>query len=1015
MLNDENAAVAAALAAARVVTRATDEDDYYTFDGGADDTTRTAAAMAARMALAARLGAAPTAAAARAREPSTAAAARAREPSTAAAARAGETAPASTAGAGAPTTAATAGETAAGVAGESDRPQAPNATAADGVAGAAGAVGAAVAAGAPAAAGGDEAPRPNSQSTDATTAANPASGSKRTRDKVRKVWGYFEQGTKDYSPTSRTKEVFCLFCVRAKKSRTPINGRADVMATHLATKCNFATRRARLDAAEDDSSSPSRKQRKLNASASSGSGTSTGGPMDSHLTRAWTPSMTREFQDDLLAALLFSSIPFNVLDAPAWRHLFSKWMRGLKALPDRKTMRGPVLRRLLQAVIDAFMKIYFKGAYVTISFDGWKSRAARKLLGLVCTNVGMTDGVVSSDFRGTVDITGVPETAELVKGAVEEEVQKAGAAGEFALPQPTGERLATCPSMVVGLVSDSASSNVLAKKMLASANESLIIVACFPHQLNLMTGGILNHESLAPIVAKMVMVVGWFRNSTKFMGLLEALMVKRLAFVTKGETRWYSHYGMAHRLLELKPALDLFSTKYCDDAALLATKNGGAVIDELRSRRFWSMVRVLCKMLLPIVKEIGMAERRNANLADVASSFGRLHAYFLKLRSETATLAADGSGTLAPPFVLAADPSVRAIIHQLSGATLKILQWRFTRYYNVSELVLAHVLDPERALTGLCTQHGCFAAVDNVVEHFVRLAARFGTLQGEQSAAVTRRAIAALVKYLADGPDSLLLFNPNGTTARIPAVVMWAMCSEFNGTALQQVAQRLLSVCCHAAEMERVWSGMGLANTPARSRLDVARLTSMTRVMLHLRAEHAKDKSAREAFTPGCLMEDEEDIAAADTDGVRSSHARSQAPPDGSTPEVARVNDFDELRETGRSLREELDEELALCSRTGHPTPDELDAQDVDGGGAEREFSDEVAMARYSELLRRCGSQGSTGGPAVPSPSGRGVPGAANGVGDARTAAPVVLLCKVFDSSWYLRDAISKYGVELEA
>lgn len=180
--------------------------------------------------------------------------------------------------------------------------------------------------------------------------------------------------------------------------------------------------------------------------------------------------------------------------------------------------------------------------------------------------------------------------------------------------------------MVEGLVSDSTSSKVLAKKMLSAADESLIIVACFPHQLSLITGGILNHESLAPFVATMVMVVGWFSISSKFMGLPEAHMVRRLAFVTQGKMRWSSKLGMARRLLELKPRIDLFSTKSCDDAALLSTRKGGAVIEELRSCRFWPVVRVLCRMLLPIVKEIGMAECRDANLADVASAFSRLHA-----------------------------------------------------------------------------------------------------------------------------------------------------------------------------------------------------------------------------------------------------------------------------------------------------------------------------------------------------------------------------------------------------
>lgn len=256
--------------------------------------------------------------------------------------------------------------------------------------------------------------------------------------------------------------------------------------------------------------------------------------MDAHLTRAWTPSMTREVQADLLAALLFSSIPFNVLDAPAWRHFLGKWVRGLRAFPDRKTMRGPVLQRLLDAALATSTKIYLKGAFVTVSFDGWKSRNDRRLMGMVCTNVGVTDGLVSSDFRGTVNITGLPETAALMKGAVDEYLGRARAANQFALPQLTGKRLDTCPSMVLGKVSDSASSNVLSKNDLAAANASVILVARFPPQFNLVTGGILTHPSIAPFVTKMIMVVGWFKSSSIFLRLLELLMVKRLAFVTKG-------------------------------------------------------------------------------------------------------------------------------------------------------------------------------------------------------------------------------------------------------------------------------------------------------------------------------------------------------------------------------------------------------------------------------------------------------------------------------------------------
>jgi len=59
---------------------------------------------------------------------------------------------------------------------------------------------------------------------------------------------------------------------------------------------------------------------------------------------------------------------------------------------------------------------------------------------------------------------------------------------------------------------------------------------------------------------------------------------------------------------------------------------------------------------------------------------------------------------------------------------------------------------------------------------------------------------------------------------------------------LQQGALRLLAVSCHSTELERLLSAMGLANSTARSQLGTKRLTDMTRMVLHLRAQNVKDK-----------------------------------------------------------------------------------------------------------------------------------------------------------------------------
>jgi len=49
--------------------------------------------------------------------------------------------------------------------------------------------------------------------------------------------------------------------------------------------------------------------------------------------------------------------------------------------------------------------IYLKGCYIAMYMVGWKSWERRKLMGILCSNVGSADGRVAEDFRRTTDIT----------------------------------------------------------------------------------------------------------------------------------------------------------------------------------------------------------------------------------------------------------------------------------------------------------------------------------------------------------------------------------------------------------------------------------------------------------------------------------------------------------------------------------------------------------------------------------------------------------------------------------
>jgi len=135
---------------------------------------------------------------------------------------------------------------------------------------------------------------------------------------------------------------------------------------------------------------------------------------------------------------------------------------------------------------------------------------------------------------------------------------------------------------------------------------------------------------------------------------------------------------------------------------------------------------------------------------------------------ESATLGADGVTALAPVLAVSAESSVRAITNQLCLTNFELLQWRFTRYCSPDFLLLAHILDPSRGVAGLCTHPGCYAAFDNIVRLFLGLNSRFGALpqgggQDELQHNHRGQPAAGVVKYLADGPDTLPLLYPKGS------------------------------------------------------------------------------------------------------------------------------------------------------------------------------------------------------------------------------------------------------------
>eukprot|EP00170_Pyropia_yezoensis_P002458 contig_10283_g2462 len=344
--------------------------------------------------------------------------------------------------------------------------------------------------------------------------------------------------------------------------------------------------------------------------------------------------------------------------------------------------------------------------------------------------VGQADGALGMHFRGTTDITSTAETAALVQAEIERELQAAAQDNDFHFTLPSGLPNDLCRSMVIGFVSDSARPNVGAKQAISGLHPSLMMVACFAHELNLVTGFVVNHPSMLSAATRMSMVVKFFSQFTMWMAMLEVSMDEcngpRLSFVKREKTRRYSHCGMVRRILELKGALVAFGNKHNDDGSRLGTNHGAEVVELLRSRLYWHIAEAMSRTLYPVVIEIGLVERRGSGLADVCASYRQLYAYFLQLKKETASVSPNGSAaTLAPLFAIAAHPSVYAVTLQLCTSVLRHLLWRLDKYNKASFLVLAHVVGPVRHTSGLQVGPRSYTRSAQLLPMFLALASRF--------------------------------------------------------------------------------------------------------------------------------------------------------------------------------------------------------------------------------------------------------------------------------------------------
>ncbi|PKY34237.1 hypothetical protein RhiirB3_395412 [Rhizophagus irregularis] len=162
------------------------------------------------------------------------------------------------------------------------------------------------------------------------------------------------------------------------------------------------------------------------------------------------------------------------VDNPAVKELF-KWINPMLELPDHKQLSGRILKKASNNLKDIVLNDAINDDLeIMLAFDGWKNVSRQNLLGSV-----LFTSECNMIIWKVEDISGKRCTSDIII----DETKK------------SFDELEKKNIKINGLITDSASENVAARKRLRLQYRDKIFLPCFAHQMNLYIGDIFKESS----------------------------------------------------------------------------------------------------------------------------------------------------------------------------------------------------------------------------------------------------------------------------------------------------------------------------------------------------------------------------------------------------------------------------------------------------------------------------------------------------------------------------------------
>ncbi|KAH6776392.1 hAT transposon superfamily protein [Perilla frutescens var. hirtella] len=246
----------------------------------------------------------------------------------------------------------------------------------------------------------------------------------------------------------------------------------------------------------------------------------------------------------------------------------------------------------------------WKSKGCSIMTDGWSDRKRRSIMNL-CVNSRL--GTV---FLSSKEFSDVSHTSQVIFEYVDQCIEEVG------------------PDNVVQIVTDNASNNMGAAKLLIERRPTIFWTSCGAHTIDLMLESIAKQERFKKVIDQAKSITIFLYAHHQVLSMMRAF-TKKKDIVRPGVTRFASAFltlqSLNDRRTELKA---MFGSPEWELCKYSKSKKGKDVYGVVMSLRFWSGVGLCLQVFTPLIKVLRIAD------GDTKPSMGFLYGELIQAKED---------------------------------------------------------------------------------------------------------------------------------------------------------------------------------------------------------------------------------------------------------------------------------------------------------------------------------------------------------------------------------------------